>query len=90
MNEVPPHLLPAARSLNYMAGSDQSHFFVSPHSEYVTLTPEKILGVLRHRNIIVHGHPFTYDYGWNLERFGHLYDVDRKTTIHGERNLTKL
>ena len=69
-----------------MAGSDQSCFFMSPHSDYVTLTPQEILGVLRHRNIIVHGHPLTYDYGWNLETFGHLYDVDRKTTIQGKRN----
>lgn len=73
-----------------MARSDQSRFFVSPHSEYVTLTSEEILGVLRHRNIIVHGHPVTYDYGWDLNSFGRLYDVDKKTTIQGERNPNRL
>jgi hypothetical protein len=80
---VPPHLLPSARSLTYAANSNQSRFFVTPHSEYISLTPETILGVLRKRHIIVHGHPFDHQYGWNLDSFARLYDVDKMTTVHG-------
>lgn len=87
---VPPHLLPNARSLAYTAHSNQSRFFVSPHSEYKELSPQQILGVLRDRHIIVHGHPFEHTYGWNLATFARLYDVDRTTTVHGEIKLTRL
>lgn len=86
---LPPHLLPSARDLAYAADSGQSRFFVSPHSEYITLTPREIMGVLRHRHIIVHGHPFNDHYGWNLDSFARLYDVDRLTTVHGERKSSR-
>lgn len=86
---LPPHLLPSARSLQYTPKSDQSRFFVSPHSEYMNLTSHQILGVLSQRHILVHGHPFDHDYGWNLESFARLYDVDRPTTVHGETNATR-
>ena len=32
--------------------------------------------------ILVHGNPLNYDYQWDLESFGLLYDVD--ITVHGE------
>lgn len=81
---LPPHLLPSAKSLTYLPKSEQSRFFVSPHLEYIKLTPQQVLGVLRERHLIIHGHPFDHQYGWNLESFAHLYDVDRSTTVHGE------
>ena len=87
---VPPHLLPSARGLTYAAKSDQSCFFVAPHLEYINLTPQTILGVLRKRHIIVHGHPFDHPYGWNLDSFAHLYDIDKITTVHGEANKPHL
>lgn len=36
----------------------------------------------------MHGHQFNHEYGWNLETFGRLYDVDRLTTVQGERRFT--
>jgi hypothetical protein len=85
---VPPHLLPTARSLSYKAKSNQSRFFVASHSEYIDLTPQTILGVLRERHIIVNGHPFNEKYGWNLDSFARLYDVDKPTTVHGGTKFT--
>src|SRR5271156_774089 len=87
---LPPHLLPSARSLIYKSKTDQSRFFVSPHSEYSKLTAQEIQGVLRERHILVPGHPISFDYGWNLQSFGRLFDVDRTTTIHGEANCPQL
>ena len=84
---VPPHLLLSARSLSYKAKSHQSRFFVASHSEYINLTPQTILGVLRERHIIVHSHPFNHEYGWNLDSFARLYDVDKPTTVHGGANF---
>ena len=81
---VPPHILPSATRLTYTPNSHQSRFFVAPHSEYINLTPQTILGVLRERHIIVHDHPFADQYGWNLDSFARLYDVDKITTVHGE------
>ena len=87
---VPPHLLSSARSLTYAAKSDQSHFFVALHSEYINLTPQTILGVLHKRHIIVHSHPFDHQYGWNLDSFAHLYDIDKITTVHSEANFISI
>lgn len=87
---LPPHLLPSARSLAYMPKSNQSRLFVAPHSEYINLTPQQILGVFRERHILIHGHPFDHEYGWNLESFARLYDVDRPTTVHGEMNFKSI
>ena len=84
---VPPHLLPSTRSLTYVADSDQSCFFVAPHSEYINLTPQTVLGVLRKRHIIVHSHPFDHQYGWNLNSFACLHDIDKITMVHGEANF---
>jgi hypothetical protein len=85
---LPPHIWPSARSLTYSDHCNQSRFFVASHSEYLRLTPQQILGVFRDRNIIVHGHPFNHEYGWNLETFGRLYDIDKLTTVQGERRFT--
>lgn len=87
---VPPHLLSSATSLIYTPNSNQSRFFVAPHSEYIQLNQQQILGVLRQRNIIVHGQSFNHEYGWNLESFARLYDVDRMTTVHGRRKFVHL
>jgi hypothetical protein len=43
--------------------------------------------VLCERHIIVHSHPFDHQYGWNLDSFVHLYDVDKLTTVHVEANF---
>jgi hypothetical protein len=75
---VPPHLLPSTGSLRYTAKSDQSHFFVAPHSEYINLSPQTIL---------VHSHPFDHQYGWNLDSFACLYNIDKLTMVHGEANF---
>jgi hypothetical protein len=32
----------------------------------------------------VHGNALERDYGWDLESFGELYDVDKKVNVHGE------
>ena len=87
---VPPHLLPSTRGLTYAAKFDQFRFFVALHSEYINLTPQTILGVLRKRHIIIHGHPFDHPYSWNLDSFAHLYDVHKIMTVHGEANKPHL
>jgi hypothetical protein len=43
--------------------------------------------VLHERHIIVHSHPFNHQYGWNLDSFAHLYNIDKLTTVHGEANF---
>jgi hypothetical protein len=43
--------------------------------------------VLHERHIIVHSHPFDHQYGWNLDSFARLYDVDKLTTVHDEANF---
>jgi hypothetical protein len=43
--------------------------------------------VLCERHIIVHSHPFDHQYGWNLDSFVCLYDVDKLTAVHGEANF---
>lgn len=81
---LPPHLLPDASALEYVAGSNQSRIFVSSYSEFSRLEPEKIQGILRERVILVHDHPFDYNYGWDLPSFGRLYDVDKNVSVLGK------
>jgi hypothetical protein len=70
--------------MTYMPGSDQSRIFVASHSEFLSLDANDIQSILRDRLILVHGNPFDYNYGWDLESIGRVYDVDMETTIHGE------
>ena len=83
-NGLPPHLLPNAKSLTYTPGSDQSRIFVASHSEFLNLHARDIQRILRDRLILVHGNPFDHKYGWDLESFGLVHDVDKKITVHGE------
>jgi hypothetical protein len=43
--------------------------------------------VLCERHIIAHSHSFDHQYGWNLDSFAHLYDVNKLTTVYGEANF---
>ena len=36
---------------------------------------------------MVHDNPLDYDYKWDLKSFARLYDVEKKTTIHGEMKI---
>jgi hypothetical protein len=81
---LPPHLQQSAKSLAYTPGSDQSRIFVTSHAEFSSLNARDIQRILRERLILVHGNPFDYSYQWDLESFGRLFDVDKKTTVHGE------
>jgi hypothetical protein len=83
----PPHLQPNARSLRYVPGSDQSRIFVASHSDFSRLEDREVQGILRERIILVHDNPLGYDYKWDLKSFARLYDVEKKTTIHGEMKL---
>lgn len=82
-NGLPPHLQPDAKSMTYLPGSEQSRIFVTSHSEFSNLHARDIQGILRERLILVHGNPLNYNYGWDLESFGQVHDVDMKTTVHG-------
>jgi hypothetical protein len=81
---LPPHLLPNATSLEYVPGSGQSRIFVSSYSDFCRLEPVKIQAILRHRLILVHGHTFEHNYGWDLPSLGRLYDVDKKVSVLGK------
>lgn len=70
-----------------MPGTEQSRIFVSSHSDFKRLHARDIQRILRNRLILVHGNPSDYEYGWDLESFGRLYDVDRKITAHGENGI---
>ena len=83
INGLPPHLQLNARSRMYIPGSNQSRIFVASHSEFSSLEDWEVQGILRQRIILVHGNPLDYDYKWDLKSFGRLYDVEKKTTIHG-------
>jgi hypothetical protein len=83
-NGLPPHLQPDAKSMTYTSGSDQSRIFVVSHAEFSSLHARDIQRILRDRLILVHGNPIDYAYGWDLESFGRVFDVDMKTTVHGE------
>ena len=54
------------------------------HLEFLSLTAGDIQKILCQRIILVHGNPIDYDYNWDLESFGQLYDVDKMPTVHGE------
>ena len=56
---------------------------MTSHSNFASLHAQDIQRILRERLILVHGVPLEYDYGWDLESFGRLYDVDKKTNVHG-------
>jgi hypothetical protein len=82
-NGLPPHLQAEAKSKSYTPGSDQSRIFVASHSEFSSLRDRDIQRILRHRLILVHGNPMVSNFGWDLESFGQVHDVDGVTTIHG-------
>lgn len=84
---LPPHLLSSAKSMTYTPGSNQSRIFVSSYSEFLSLHARDIQRILRERIILVHGHVLDYNYGWNLESFGRLHDVDKKVSVQGESDL---
>ena len=54
------------------------------HSEFLSLTAGDIQKILHQWIILVHKNPIDYNYDWDLESFGQLYDVDKMTTVHGE------
>lgn len=81
---LPPHLLPDAAALEYVAGTDQSRIFVSSYSKFCQLEPKRIQAILRERLILVHGHPFEYEYGWDLPSLGRLFDVDMEVSVLGK------
>jgi hypothetical protein len=83
-NGLPPHLQPNARNLEYIPGSEQSRIYVTSHSEFSKLHDKDVQRILRHRLILVHGNPIGYDYGWDLESFARIYDVDKTANVHGE------
>ena len=82
-NGLLPHLQPNAKTMEYLPGSDQSRIFVASHSEFSKLHARDVQRILRDRIILVHGNPLDYNYGWDLESFGRVYDVDMQTTVHG-------
>lgn len=81
---LPPHLQQNAKSKEYLPGSDQSRIYVNSHSEFSKLHARDVQSILRQRIILVHGVPMDYDYRWNLDSFGRVFDVDKKTNVHGE------
>lgn len=81
---LPPHLQPDAKSKAYVRGSDQSRIFVASHSEFSKMHARDVQRILRDRIILVHGNPIDHSYGWDLESFGQLHDVEKKVTVHGE------
>ena len=87
---LPPHLQPNAKSKDYAPGSDQSWIFVASHSEFSRLGAGEIQKILRDRLILVHGNPIDDDYSWNLESFGHLFDVDKNINVHGEDGIASV
>jgi hypothetical protein len=83
-NGLPPHLQPNAKSMEYIPGTKQSRIFVASYLEFMQLSARDIQRIFRERLILVHGVPSDYDYKWDLESFGRLFDVDRQTTVQGE------
>ena len=83
-NGLPPHLQSNAKSHSYLSGSDQSQIFVASHSEFIKLHAKEVQRILHEHVILVHRQSFDYNYGWDLESISHLYDVDKKTTVHSE------
>ena len=89
-NGLPPHLQPEAKSLTYRSGTDQSRIFVASYLEYSNLHARDIQRILHDRLILVHDNPIDYNYGWDLESFARVYDVDMKTTVQGEIGILLL
>lgn len=87
-NGLPPHLQSNAKDLDFVPGSDQSRIYVTSHSEFSSLRDRDVQKILRERLILVHGNPIDYDYGWDLESFGRIYDVDKKTNVHGKFDVS--
>jgi hypothetical protein len=83
-NGLPPHLQADATSMTYAPGSDQSRIFVASHSAFLSLEDREVQRILRQRLILVHGHPFDYNYGWDLKSFARLHDVDKKVSVLGK------
>jgi hypothetical protein len=83
-DDLPPHLQPNAKNMEYVSGSDQSRIYVTSHSDFSQLDAKDVQKILRKRLILVHGIPLDYDYRWDLKSMGRLYDVDKKTIVHGE------
>ena len=83
-DNLPPHLQPNAKNMEYVSGSDQSRIYVTSHSDFSQLEDKEVQKILRKRLILVHGIPLDYDYRWDLKSMGRLYDVDKKTVVHGE------
>jgi hypothetical protein len=81
---LPPHLLPNASSTEYVAGSGQSRIFVSSQSEFSRLETAEVQRILRQRLILVHGHTFEYNYGWDLPSLARLHDVDKMVSVLGK------
>ena len=69
--------------MDYLPGSNQSRIYVTSHSEFSKLHDRDIQRILRDRLILVHGNPIDYNPKWDLESFGHVYDVDMTTTVQG-------
>jgi hypothetical protein len=90
INGIPPHLQPNAKNPEFEPGSSQSRIFVASHSEFSNLHARDVQRILRQRVILVHGNTFEHNYGWDLESFGRLFDVDRKTVAVGEICITFL
>lgn len=76
--------------MTYAPGSDQSRIFVASHSDFLSLDARDIQTILRERLILVHGNSFDYNYGWNLESFARLHDIDKKVWVHGETAVALL
>ena len=89
-NGIPPHLQPNAKSMGYSPGSDQSWIFVASHSEFLSMGAMDIQSILHERIILVHCNPLDYSYGWDLESFGRLYDIDKKVSVQGRIGLPYL
>jgi len=83
-NGLPPHLQSNARSQSHLPGTDQSGIYVTSNSEFKKLHAREVQRILRQRIILVHGNSFDRSYGWDLESFGELYDVDKKTKVQGK------
>ena len=83
-NGLPPHLQSNAKSHSYLPRSDQSWIFVASHSEFIKLHAKEVQRILRKHVILVHRQSFDYNYGWDLKSIGHLYDIDKKMTVHSE------
>jgi hypothetical protein len=81
---LPPHLQPDAQSLRYTPGSTQSGIFVCSSEELKAMDDSRVQGILRDRIILSYGHGFDQHYRWDLPSLGRLYDVDKKTTVHGK------